>query len=192
MFNWSAIFIIMLKTKKIAYVLSAALTLSILILPATLTTTAKEQTIDLAPKIYEFGEKSEYEIDSKEPTASPEVTTRLGKFSLSGDISQTYTKEGFTAYEIADDTTFSLHYTYRDIRQIASMLLIMPKKQMILRGSRNTSTAVRLILVSTLWVWLAVTMKKQISLIIVESLDKTMSSSCFCRLYTSFIYDFFF
>lgn len=102
----------MIKTKKIAYVLFAALTLSILTLPATLTTTAKEQTIDLAPKIYEFGEKSEYEIDSKEPTTSPAVTTRLGKFSLCGDISQTYIKDGFTAYEIADDTVFSLHYTY--------------------------------------------------------------------------------
>lgn len=102
----------MLKTKKIAYVLSAAFTLSVLVFPTTLTSTAKEQTIELSNKIYEFGEKSEYVIDSKEPTASPEVTTRLGKFSLSGDISQTYTKDGFTAYEIADDTTFTLHYTY--------------------------------------------------------------------------------
>ena len=102
----------MIKTKKIAYALSAAFTLSVLVFPTTLTSTAKEQTIELSNKIYEFGEKSEYVIDSKEPTASPEVTTRLGNFSLNGDIAKTYTKDGFTAYEITDDTIFSIHFDF--------------------------------------------------------------------------------
>lgn len=102
----------MIKTKKIAYALSAAFTLSVLVFPTTLTSTAKEQTVELAQKTYEFGEKNEYEIDASEPTSSPEVTTHLVKFSLIGDIAKTYTKDGFTAYEIDDDTLFSMHFDY--------------------------------------------------------------------------------
>ena len=102
----------MLKIKTITFTISSALALSVLLLPKTITVSAKEQTVDLTQKTYEFGEKSEYEIDASEPTSSPEVTTHLGKFSLIGDIAKTYTKDGFTAYEIADDTLFSMHFDY--------------------------------------------------------------------------------
>lgn len=102
----------MLKIKTITFTISSALALSVLLLPKTITVSAKEQTVDLTQKTYEFGEKSEYEISSSESTSSPEVTTHLGKFSLIGDIAKTYTKDGFTAYEIADDTLFSMHFDY--------------------------------------------------------------------------------
>ena len=102
----------MLKTKIIAFVLSSSLTFGLLTLPRAISSDANDQTIDIPQKIYEFGEKSEYGVDSSEPTASPEVTAHLGYFSLIGDISQTYTKDGFTAYEVADDIVFSLHYNY--------------------------------------------------------------------------------
>jgi len=100
------------KIKTITFTISSALALSVLLLPKTITVSAKEQTVDLTQKTYEFGEKSEYEISSSESTSSPEVMTRLGKFSLSGDISKTYTEDDFTAYEIADDTIFSIHFDY--------------------------------------------------------------------------------
>jgi len=89
-----------LKIITITFTISSALALSVLLLPKTITVSAKEQTVNLTKKTYEFGEKSEYEISSSESTSSPEVMTRLGKFSLSGDISKTYTEDDFTAYGI--------------------------------------------------------------------------------------------
>lgn len=99
-----------MKINKLVYMLSITLALSAISFPATITSTAKEQEVDVARKVYEFGEKSEYEIDSSEPISKSDIT--LGNLSLKGDITNTYTQDGITAYEIANDTLFSLHFDY--------------------------------------------------------------------------------
>lgn len=104
----------MITTRRLALTLLTVLALGTAPLPAGMSATAKDQTIELNRKVYEFGEKSEYEIDSSEPVTTPEVATRLGKLSLSGDIDKAYSKDGFTAYEIADDTLFTLDFDYNE------------------------------------------------------------------------------
>ncbi|SDA20206.1 hypothetical protein SAMN02910447_01711 [Ruminococcus sp. YE71] len=67
---------------------------------------------DLNGNLYEFGEKSDYSIDTKIPANKIEGATELGSLSISGDISKTYTKDKYTAYEIEDEGLFSLSYKY--------------------------------------------------------------------------------
>ncbi len=96
----------------------AACTLSIAVIFAaaspvpTFVAEAKEQTVDIYGQVYEFDKKSEYEIDSSSATSTTDKASTLGSFSIDGDISRDYTKNGFTAYEIANDTVFSVSYKY--------------------------------------------------------------------------------
>ena len=69
---------------------------------------AKEQTVDIYGQVYEFDKKSEYEIDSSSATSTTDKASTLGSFSIDGDISKDYTKNGFTDYEIANDTVLSV------------------------------------------------------------------------------------
>lgn len=75
---------------------------------------AKEQTVDIDGLVYEFGKKSEYEIDSSEPSDNADKEFRIGTLSINGDIQRSYDKNGIKAYEIADDGTFSLDFKYID------------------------------------------------------------------------------
>lgn len=75
---------------------------------------AKEQTVDIDGLVYEFGKKSEYEIDSSEPSDNADMEFRIGTLSINGDIQRSYDKNGIKAYEIADDGTFSLDFKYID------------------------------------------------------------------------------
>ena len=75
---------------------------------------AKEQTVDIDGIVYEFGKKSEYEIDSSEPSDNADKEFRIGTLSINGDIQRNYAKNGIKAYEIADDGTFSLDFKYID------------------------------------------------------------------------------
>lgn len=75
---------------------------------------AKEQTVDIDGIVYEFGKKSEYEIDSSEPSDNADKEFRIGTLSINGDIQRSYDKNGIKAYEIADDGTFSLDFKYID------------------------------------------------------------------------------
>ncbi len=75
-----------------------------------LTTNAKEQTVSIVGRVYEFEEKSEYEVDSSKSTSTSENSQTLGQFSITGDISKEYTNKGFTAYEITDGTIISIQY----------------------------------------------------------------------------------
>ena len=77
-----------------------------------ITASAKEQSVGLTGMVYEFGEKSEYEVDNSKPTYKSENINTLGKLSITGDISQEYIKDGFTAYEISDGSVISLLYKY--------------------------------------------------------------------------------
>lgn len=75
---------------------------------------AKEQTVDIDGIVYEFGKKSEYEIDSSEPSDNADKEFRIGTLSINGDIQRSYDKNGIKAYEIADYGTFSLDFKYID------------------------------------------------------------------------------
>lgn len=75
---------------------------------------AKEQTVDIDGLVYEFGKKSEYEIDSSEPSDNADKEFRIGTLSINGDIQRSYDKNGIKAYEIADDGTFPLDFKYID------------------------------------------------------------------------------
>ena len=77
-----------------------------------LTTNAKEQTVSIVGRVYEFEEKSEYEVDSSKTTSTSENSQTLGQFSITGDISKEYINKGFTAYEITDGTIISIKYKY--------------------------------------------------------------------------------
>ena len=81
---------------------------------------AKEQTVDINGQVYEFDKKSEYEIDSTLATSTTDKATTLGSLSIDGDISKNYTKDGFTAYEIANNTVFSISYKYNNNLKDAS------------------------------------------------------------------------
>lgn len=61
-------------------------------------------------KIYEFNEKSEYEISSSEPASN---SKSLGKFIISGDVRSSDVKESFPAFEISDGV-LSFTYKYDD------------------------------------------------------------------------------
>lgn len=73
---------------------------------------AEKQTVNLDGEQYEFGKKSEYDIDSSDPAEKVSPDYRLGTLSLIGDIQKSYNKNGIPAYEIADDKTFTLEYDY--------------------------------------------------------------------------------
>ena len=85
-----------------------------------LTTNAKEQTVSIVGRVYEFEEKSEYEVDSSKSTSTSENSQTLGQFSITGDISKEYTNKGFTAYEITDGTIISIQYKYDSTLKNAS------------------------------------------------------------------------
>ena len=73
---------------------------------------AKEQTVDINGQVYEFDKKSEYEIDSSSAISTTDKVTTLGSLSIEGDISKTFTQNGIDAYEIANDTVFSVSFNY--------------------------------------------------------------------------------
>ena len=75
---------------------------------------AKEKTVELIGNNYEFAKDSEYEIDSDTPLPNARVDTPLGALSLDGDITKEYKYDGFAAYELAENTLFTLCYDYDD------------------------------------------------------------------------------
>ena len=77
-----------------------------------LNTSAKEQSISLNGMVYEFEEKSKYEVDESSPTFKSEKTKTLGNISITGDISNEFVKDNFSAFEITDGTVFSVQYKY--------------------------------------------------------------------------------
>lgn len=75
---------------------------------------AEKQTIDIEGLMYEFGKKSEYEIDSSNPSDKVNEKLRSGTLSINGNIQKCYDKNGIPAYEIADGELFSLDFNYID------------------------------------------------------------------------------
>ena len=75
---------------------------------------AIEQEMPLDGKIYEFSKNSSYEIDTASVSKPTSQTDTLGSLTISGEITEEYQKDGFTAYEIADDGIISLAYEYDD------------------------------------------------------------------------------
>lgn len=100
--------------KKLSCTFGVAMMLTVVSSAFPFVAEAKEQTVDIDGLVYEFGKKSEYEIDSSEPSDNADKEFRIGTLSINGDIQRNYEKNGITAYEIADDGTFSLDFKYID------------------------------------------------------------------------------
>lgn len=64
-------------------------------------------------KLYEFGEKSEYEISSAQSSTLTSNTNTYGEFLLNGNIKTSTTKNGVPAYKV-EDGELSLIYKYYD------------------------------------------------------------------------------
>ncbi|MBQ7989539.1 MAG: hypothetical protein IJ251_00630 [Oscillospiraceae bacterium] len=73
---------------------------------------AKEQAFGIHGQVYEFDNKSEYKIDSSSASSTTDKSVTLGSLSIEGDISNDYTQDGYAAYEIANNTVFSVSYKY--------------------------------------------------------------------------------
>lgn len=73
---------------------------------------AKEQTLEVNGQLYEFGEKSEYDVDSSTPSENADDSMKLGSLSINGNINRTYDKDGYAAYEIADGEIFTIDFKY--------------------------------------------------------------------------------
>ena len=100
--------------KKLQRVLTAAISITLLV-PYTIVcpiTSADEDTITLVGDVYEFGEKSEYEIDSSNPIDTSDKSNAIGTLKIKGDMSKTESVNGFDAYEVADDELFTIKFNY--------------------------------------------------------------------------------
>lgn len=98
--------------KKLSRTLGTIMMFTVIAIAFPLIVEAKDQTVSIGGQVYEFDKKSKYEVDSSSPNNTTDKVTTLGSLSISGDISRNYTKDGFTAYEIADDTVFTITYKY--------------------------------------------------------------------------------
>lgn len=96
--------------RKISYILCFAVIFLIAaeIFPYNVNAVDKNTFIDA--KIYEFNEKSEYEISSSESASN---AASLGKFIINGNVRSSGVKENFPAFEISDGV-LSFAYTYDD------------------------------------------------------------------------------
>ena len=75
---------------------------------------AEEKSVVLNGNLYELDKKNEYQIESAVPVKITDTTDTLGSISINGEITREYTKDKFLAYEIANDSVFSLSYKYDD------------------------------------------------------------------------------
>lgn len=98
--------------RKLSCVLGTVMVLTVISSAFPFVAEAKEQSFALNGDIYEFGKKSEYEVDSSAPSADTDTSIRLGTLSINGDIQKNYEKNGISAYEIADGAVFSLDFKY--------------------------------------------------------------------------------
>jgi len=81
---------------------------------------ADEKEIAIVADMYEFGDSSEYEIDASKPFTTSDNEKTLGKLSVHGQITRSYTKDGISALEIADNEIISILYNYDSYYSSAS------------------------------------------------------------------------
>ncbi|MBD5146893.1 MAG: hypothetical protein HDT21_13450 [Ruminococcus sp.] len=91
------------------FCLAAIFSITIAALPYNVN--AADKNITINGKVYEFDEKSEYEVSSSEPVLNANA---LGKFSISGNILNSTEKDNISTFEVADGSSLSFTYTYDD------------------------------------------------------------------------------
>lgn len=96
-----------------ARLLSLAALAALMISSVNIPTYAENGNTAVAGKLYEFGEKSEYEISSAESYISTTKENTYGEFFISGNIKSDSDKNGISAYEVKDGN-LSLIYKYND------------------------------------------------------------------------------
>lgn len=98
--------------KKLSCALGTVMAFTVILSTIPFVAEAKDQSIAINGDIYEFGKKSEYEVDSSSPSTGVDTSIRLGNLSINGDVQKIYEKNGISAYEIADGAVFSLDFKY--------------------------------------------------------------------------------
>ncbi len=96
--------------RKISYILCFAVIFLIAEEISPYNVNAADKNTFIYAKIYEFNEKSEYEISSSESASN---AASLGKFIINGNVRSSGVKENFPAFEISDGV-LSFAYTYDD------------------------------------------------------------------------------
>lgn len=74
---------------------------------------AENGNIAVVGKLYEFAEKSEYEISSAQSSSTTTSSNTYGEFLLNGNIKTSTSKNGVPSYEV-EDGKLSLVYKYDD------------------------------------------------------------------------------
>lgn len=74
---------------------------------------AASESEEVVGKIYEFGEKEEYDISTAKKVSSTEEKSTYGTLSVSGKINTVGDKNGIPAYGV-EKGTISISYTYDD------------------------------------------------------------------------------
>lgn len=98
------------KVKRLlAFTMSTVILISMLHIPIN----AENGNISIRGKLYEFGEKSEYEISSTESYTATTKDNTYGEFLLGGNVKAVADKNGVPAYEV-EDGELSLIYKYDD------------------------------------------------------------------------------
>ena len=101
---------------KLASVAAAVLTISFLLSTAglsSLTVYAQETSIDIAGKVFTFGEKDHYDYAASESFEDTSNSTTNGNFTISGDFRPDGNKDGMPSFSVAGDKV-DLTYAYGD------------------------------------------------------------------------------
>ena len=81
---------------------------------------AENENIAVVGKLYEFEEKSEYEISSAQSSSTTTSSNTYGEFLLNGNIKTSTSKNGVPSYEV-EDGKLSFVYKYDDTLLNADM-----------------------------------------------------------------------
>lgn len=99
--------------KKISCVVGVIFTLSMVMPSFCLSAKTADKTLSVQGHLYEFDEKSKYEIDS---SSSDKMTDssgiHMGGLSVTGNFTDTKTTDGTFSFVVADNELFSITYKY--------------------------------------------------------------------------------
>ncbi len=93
--------------------IATSLSVSLVTLLSAVPVYAESGNTAVTGKLYEFGEKSKYEISSAETFSATTSANTYGEFLIDGNVVSSSTKDGVPSYEI-EDNALSFIYQYDD------------------------------------------------------------------------------
>ena len=100
--------------KRLISFISAALIIVFAMPISAFIVSANDTTKGLDGKVYEFSKKNDYEIDEDNYEDKTSNVTTLGKLNIIGNINDSTTKSGVTAFEVANDEALKIEYECND------------------------------------------------------------------------------